>query len=338
METRLPSIAAPWYIAIEGVIGVGKTTLARLLQPHLDAQLVLEVFEENPFLAKFYTDRARYAFQTQMFFLLSRYRQHQQVPELLAKGALITDYIFAKDWLFANLNLIGDEWEMYQRIHAALATQVQRPDLVVYLQADTEALMGRIAQRDRPYEREMDPDYIESLRRAYELFFSTYRDFVTNPTDLRSVVGRIRTALEAGTFQQPLPHLDAGPPDHLLTGGRPLPDLQRFHIHLDAVKHFSTDPYFNYLCLSEEMGELGSEFAKTWLTENQLIAEGEQSDLARQRALGQHRDALKSELADCMAYLLKLANYADIDLESAYLSKMQLNRTRSWDQSKEEAS
>jgi deoxyguanosine kinase len=338
----LPSIARPWYIAIEGVIGVGKTTLARQLQQPFGAMLVLEVFEENPFLAKFYTDRARYAFQTQMFFLLSRYRQHQQVPELLGRGSLITDYVFAKDWLFAHLNLAGDEWEMYQRIHAALAEQVQTPDLVVYLQADTEVLMGRIAQRDRPYERDMDPQYIESLRRAYEQFFAAYQDgpvlkidtnnlnFVAVPADFRAVMGRIRSAMEAGTFQRPLPHLEALPADQLLIRGRPLPDLQRFHIELDAAKHFSTDPYFNYLCLSEEMGELGSEFAKTWLVETRLITEGEQPGEARQRALDQNREALKSELADCMAYLLKLANYAEIDLESAYLSKMEQNQIRSW--------
>lgn len=338
----MPSLTRPWYIAIEGVIGVGKTTLARQLQQPFGAQLVLEVFEENPFLAKFYTDRARYAFQTQMFFLLSRYRQHQQVPGLLSQGALIADYIFAKDWLFARLNLSGDEWEMYQRIHAALAERVQAPDLIVYLQADTEVLMSRIAQRDRPYERDMDPQYIESLRRAYEQFFATYHEgpvlkidtnrlnFVAIPADLRAIMGRIRSALEAGTFQQPLPHLEALSDDEVFKRGAALPDLQRFHIELDAAKHFNTDLYFNYLCLSEEMGELGSEFAKTWLVETSLIAEGKEPGTARQHALNQRREALRSELADCMAYLLKLANYAEIDLESAYLSKMAQNRARSW--------
>jgi deoxyguanosine kinase len=338
----LRPITRPWYIAIEGVIGVGKTTLARLLQQPFGAQLVLEVFEENPFLAKFYTDRARYAFQTQMFFLLSRYRQHQQVPELVSRGSLITDYIFAKDWLFAHLNLAGDEWEMYQRIHAALAEQVLTPDLVVYLQADTGVLMSRIAQRDRPYERDMDPEYIESLRRAYEQFFSLYEDgpvlkidtndlnFVAVPADLRAVMGRIRSAIEAGTFQRSLPHLEMISGDQRLTRGRPLPDLQRFHIELDAAKHFNTDLYFNYLCLSEEMGELGSEFAKTWLVETGLIAEGKPPEVARRQALDEKREALRSELADCMAYLLKLANYAEIDLEGAYLGKMEQNRTRFW--------
>jgi deoxyguanosine kinase len=342
MEKALPLTTPHKYIAIEGVIGVGKTTLAQLLQDPFDAQLVLEVFEENPFLAKFYTDRARYAFQTQMFFLLSRYRQHQQVPELLTRRSLITDYIFAKDWLFARLNLTGDEWEMYQRIHSALATQVRTPDLIVYLQADTQVLMERIAQRDRPYERGMNPDYIESLRRAYEQFFSIYEDtpvlkidtnelnFVSVPDDLRTVLSHIKSATQTGTFQQPLPHLEAVSQRGDLTRGRPLPDLQRFHVELDASKRFGTDLYFNYLCLTEEIGELGSEFAKTWLAETTLIAEGEQPGQARRRALDRNRDALKSELADCMAYLLKLANYAEIDLESAYLVKMQQNQTQTW--------
>ncbi|MBI3764252.1 MAG: deoxynucleoside kinase, partial [Chloroflexi bacterium] len=109
------------YIAIEGVIGVGKTTLARLLQSEFSAELLLEVFEENPFLSHFYTDRARYAFQTQIFFLLSRYhQQHAAVPAALERGNLIADYTFAKDALFARINLAGDELTMYQRVHDAL--------------------------------------------------------------------------------------------------------------------------------------------------------------------------------------------------------------------------
>jgi deoxyadenosine/deoxycytidine kinase/NTP pyrophosphatase (non-canonical NTP hydrolase) len=338
----LSSISQPWYIAIEGVIGVGKTTLARRLQEPLQAQVMLEVFEENPFLARFYTDRARYAFQTQMFFLLSRYRQHQQVPSLRAEKRLITDYIFAKDWLFARLNLAGDDWDMYERIHGALAEQVQTPDLVVYLQADTPVLMGRITQRDRPYERDMDSSYIESLRRTYERFFASYDDapvlridtnelnIVAVQADFRTVLSRIKSAVQAGTFQRSLPTLEEGPIEVDLAKGRRLPELQQLHVELDATKHFNTDPYFNYLCLSEEMGELGSEFAKTWLAEARLIAEGQEREQARQGALAQYREALQSELADCMAYLLKLANYAEVDLETAYLDKMRQNRTRSW--------
>lgn len=196
-----------FYLAVEGVIGVGKTALARLLQPRFDAELLLEVFEENPFLSDFYADRERYAFQTQIFFLLSRYRQQQAVR--LDHRPLIADYTFAKDRLFAHLNLRGDELTMYERVHRALAEKVILPDLVVYLQADLEVLMARIATRDRPYERAMDPLYIEDVRQAYEHHFAHYNatpllvidtnglDFVRNPQDLAYVEGRIRTALSA---------------------------------------------------------------------------------------------------------------------------------------------
>ncbi len=161
------------YLAIEGVIGVGKTTLARLLQPAFQANLLLEVFEENPFLSKFYEDRSRYAFQTQMFFLLSRYYQQQQgIPKATSQGAsLISDYTFEKDALFAQINLEGDELEMYHRVHEALAEKIQRPDLIIYLRAETDLLMQRIAQRDRPYERDMDRTYIALVNQAYDNFF-----------------------------------------------------------------------------------------------------------------------------------------------------------------------
>jgi deoxyguanosine kinase len=200
-------VTRPCYLAIEGVIGVGKTALARLLQPRFNADLLLEVFEENPFLSDFYTDRERYAFQTQIFFLLSRYRQQQQLR--LNDRPLLADYTFAKDRLFALLNLKGDELVMYERVHRALAEKVTPPDLVVYLQADLEVLMARIAMRDRPYERAMDPAYIESLRQAYDHHFSEYDatpslvidtnhlDFVRHPQDLDYMEGRIRTALSA---------------------------------------------------------------------------------------------------------------------------------------------
>ncbi len=161
------------YIAIEGVIGVGKTTLARLLQPAFESNLLLEVFEENPFLSNFYADRALYAFQTQMFFLLSRYRQQNQaVPQLLSTSShLISDYTFSKDSLFARINLKGDELDMYYLLHEALAEKIPDPDLLVYLRADTRTLMQRIALRDRPYERAMESNYIQELNEAYDSFF-----------------------------------------------------------------------------------------------------------------------------------------------------------------------
>ncbi len=204
----------PFYLAIEGVIGVGKTALARLLQPRFQADLLLEVFEENPFLSGFYADRRRYAFQTQIFFLLSRYRQQQEIRR--DDRPLIADYTFAKDRLFAHLNLTGDELATYERLHQALAEKVVLPDLVVYLQASLDVLMARIATRDRPYERGMDPAYIESLRQAYERHFATYDatpllvintdglDFVRNPQDLAYIEGRIRAALSAAEVRLPL--------------------------------------------------------------------------------------------------------------------------------------
>ncbi len=208
------------YIAIEGVIGVGKTTLARLLQPVFEANLCLEVFEENPFLSDFYADRERYAFQTQIFFLLSRYHQQRRnVKELLADGkSLIADYTFEKDALFARINLRGDELEMYYRVHEALAEKITLPDLVVYLRADTEALMQRIALRDRPYERNMEYAYIDQLNRAYEDFFANHHrgapvlvldtnqlDYVRRAEDLKQAEERIRQALKLSPFQAELP-------------------------------------------------------------------------------------------------------------------------------------
>lgn len=216
------------YISIEGVIGVGKTTLARLLQPIFQAALVLEVFEENPFLSDFYSDRQRYAFQTQIFFLLSRYyQQRRSVPEILKQGEpLITDYTFAKDALFARINLNGDELEMYYRVHDALAEKIPLPDLIVYLRADTEVLMQRIASRDRPYERNMELNYIDQLNSAYDSFFiqnqarnvaksvavltldTNELDYIRRAEDLKWVENRIRQALKQVPFQTTLPLMD----------------------------------------------------------------------------------------------------------------------------------
>ncbi len=216
------------YIAIEGVIGVGKTTLARLLQPAFQSALVLEVFEENPFLSDFYSDRQRYAFQTQIFFLLSRYyQQRRSVPEILKRGeSLITDYTFTKDALFARINLAGDELEMYYRVHDALAEKIPLPNLIVFLRADIEVLMQRIASRDRPYERNMEWDYIAQLIQAYDDFFINNQarnvggnvtvltldtnelDYVRRIEDLRLVENRIHQALKQVPFQATLPIIE----------------------------------------------------------------------------------------------------------------------------------
>jgi deoxyguanosine kinase len=203
------------YIAIEGAIGVGKTTLSRLLSSRFQADLLLEVFEENPFLADFYADRAAYAFQTQIFFLLSRYHQQQDVPIALETGNnLIADYTFEKDALFAELNLDGDELDTYFSVHNALAEKLPVPDLIVYLQAETSVLMQRIAHRDRPYERNMDPGYIQSLNEAYDAFYNDEHsgapvlridtnelNYVANEKDLDWVEDRIRQTLKLGPYQ-----------------------------------------------------------------------------------------------------------------------------------------
>ena len=206
------------YLAIEGVIGVGKTTLGRLLHPIFNAELLLEEFEENPFLSKFYADRKRFAFQTQICFLLSRYRQQiQSVPHAISRGSLIADYTFEKDALFAQLNLAGDELTTYQLVHDALAERIPTPDLIVYLHVETDIALKRIAMRDRTYERDMDREYIHALNRAYETHFVNYLntrlltidssslDFVANGKDLTRIEDQIRLSLEIPPIQPKLP-------------------------------------------------------------------------------------------------------------------------------------
>ena len=209
LATALPF---SWYMIIEGAIGVGKTTLACMLRERLNCSLLLEVFQENPFLADFYRSREQYAFQTQMFFLLSRYRQLQRVPQLLQEGALVSDYMFAKDRLFAHLNLKEDECGIYDQLHTLLTKQIPEADLVVYLQADTDVLMGRIARRGRPYEKDMDWEYIQAVRHAYEEFFQKPQSFpvlpidtnklniVANPDDFQLVLDCITSRLREVTL------------------------------------------------------------------------------------------------------------------------------------------
>jgi len=168
----------PWrYIVVEGVIGVGKTSLTKLLATRTSGRLNLEVVEENPFLTQFYQDRSAFAFQTQIFFLLSRYRQQQNLFQHdMFSTTLISDYLFAKDRIFANLNLSDDELVLYNQLATILEQRVLKPDLVIYLQARTSVLLQRIRWRGRTFEQDMDEGYLNALNAAYSYFFHHYKD------------------------------------------------------------------------------------------------------------------------------------------------------------------
>jgi deoxyguanosine kinase len=196
------------YIAVEGPIGVGKTTLTQLLGECLNMRIVFEQFEENPFLSRFYEDRSRYAFQTELFFLLDRYRHQQSVVGPSFKmGSVVCDYFFPKTKLFAEMNLKDDEWKLFCDLYDALSLQIARPDLIVYLTASVDNLMLRIFQRDRSFERIMDRNYIARLSIAYESFFKGYNasailkidtnnlDFVRDNTAQEWVIDQICTTL-----------------------------------------------------------------------------------------------------------------------------------------------
>ncbi len=205
-----------YYVAIEGVIGVGKTSLARLLSERLKAKLVLEQFEENPFLPDFYRDRDRFAFQTQLWFLLSRYRQQMELRQVdLFHRLLVTDYMFVKDRLFAFVNLNDKELSLYERIADLLERDVPKPDLVIYLQADTQRLMKNIRQRARTFETPITDEYIDQLNQVYNQYFLQYNqgplliinateiDFVHNPDDLDELIQNIRQPITGTKFYNP---------------------------------------------------------------------------------------------------------------------------------------
>lgn len=176
------------FIAVEGVIGAGKTSLAKRLRDRLDARLILEQFDNNPFLEKFYADRKRYAFQTQMFFLINRFKQQQElVQDELFTDYTVCDYLFDKDRIFAYLNLSKDELNLYESIYPLLARNLRKPDLIVYLQSNTDRLMHNIKARNRKMERALSRSYLEELSEAYNHFFFRYDTtplLIVNSTEL----------------------------------------------------------------------------------------------------------------------------------------------------------
>ena len=204
------------YIAIEGVIGAGKTSLATLITERFGGRLLLEPHDENPFLPDFYRDPRHFAFSTQMFFLLSRYRQQQEIPQRdLFHELLIADYLFAKDRIFASLTLDERELSLYDKVARLLERDIPPPDLVVYLQSSTERLMTNIRQRNRSYEKPMAESYSRDLNEAYNRFFFNYTatpllvvnateiDFVHNAQDFESLLAQLHRPISGVQYYSP---------------------------------------------------------------------------------------------------------------------------------------
>jgi deoxyguanosine kinase len=194
MKKETDTLRRTRYIVTEGPIGVGKTSLTTLIAEELGARLILERAEDNPFLPDFYRDPARYRFQTQMFFLLSRFSQQQEMtqPDLFTR-ITISDYLFEKDRIFAYLNLDEPELALYEQVYRILEPKIVKPDLVIFLQADTDTLLRRIKMRSRPFEKEINYEYIAAVNEAYNQFFFRYGDtplLVINTSEIDFVYRR----------------------------------------------------------------------------------------------------------------------------------------------------
>jgi len=192
------------YIAVEGIIGVGKTSLAEMLAKRMDAKIILEVVEKNPFLADFYKAMDAFAFQTQIFFLLSRHKQQMEMKQMeLFSTNLISDYMFEKDKIFANLTLKDTELPLYNKIFDILKKEILKPSLIIYLQIDPEKALSRIKKRARPFEKDITFDYLKELNEAYNHFFFHYDesplliinineiDFINNEEDFYTLLKEI---------------------------------------------------------------------------------------------------------------------------------------------------
>jgi deoxyguanosine kinase len=207
----------PRYLAVEGAIGVGKTSLAKILAQKFSFRLVREEVSKNPFLDRFYENRRKYAFQTQLFFLLSRYRQQRELAQGdLFESGVVSDYMLAKDKIFAYLNLEDDEIALYEMVYKLLVPTVPRPDLVIYLQARPEVLLARIRKRGVDYERNISLDYLRLLSDAYSEYFFHYNetpllvvntseiDFVESPRDLEQLVREVKSVKRGTQHYIPL--------------------------------------------------------------------------------------------------------------------------------------
>ncbi len=217
MSVKSYGLTGSKYIVIDGPIGVGKTSLASLIAEGLDARLILERAEDNPFLSDFYRDPERYRFQTQTFFLLNRFSQQEEMlqPDLFTQ-VTISDYLFAKDRIFASLNLSEHELALYDQIYRMLETRIVRPDLVIFLQANTDALLRRIKQRGRHFEKDISADYIAAVNEAYNQFFFRYSDtpllvintseidFVRRKEDLDDLIKQIMGMKRGTQYYVPL--------------------------------------------------------------------------------------------------------------------------------------
>jgi len=211
------TIIEPRFIAIEGAIGAGKTSLVSLLGEQFGARLILEDTESNPFIAKFYEDREAYSFQTQVFFLLSRYNQYMELAQRdLFNSVVVIDYLFQRDKVFARLNLEDQEYNLYEQIFSLIDAKTPKPDLVIYLQASTEVLQERVAKRGREYEAFIDPDYLDSVNKAFNNFFFYYSetpllvintneiDFVEKKCDFEELINKINGHKIGREYYNPL--------------------------------------------------------------------------------------------------------------------------------------
>ena len=207
----------PRFIAVEGAIGAGKTSLVNLLEQQYGARVILEENDSNPFIAKFYEDQETYSFQTQIFFLLSRYNQYMELAQRdLFNSVVVIDYLFQRDKIFAQLNLEDHEYRLYEQIYNLIGAKAPKPDLVIFLQASTEVLLERVSKRGREYESFMDPNYLDSVNKAFNNFFFYYSDtpllvintneidFVEKKCDLEELINKVNSHKIGREYYNPL--------------------------------------------------------------------------------------------------------------------------------------